>query len=206
MQLDVSFAKPLGPYKNVCNMIPKEYCHVEMSFHTSADTFKRQLHQEIEHAYSPARLELLKKRIRNIKGKIIVCFYINWGGTVSCRYLSEIITEPYFRPPEDPVYDVIPLKIDLEESKKIISYHLKNIGKPYDYMRAILSLAPITLRTSEVPDQFYCAQLVLYTLKEIGIEIDGDINHQTPLTVYKFLESIKDRQMDTNGGTESDSK
>ena len=177
-----------------------------MSFHTSADSFKMQLHQEIEHAYSPARLELLKKRLRNIKGKIIVCFYINWGGTVSCRYLSEIITEPYFRPPEDPVYDVIPLKIDLEESNKIISYHLKNIGKPYDYVRAILSLAPITLRTPEVPDHFYCAQLVLYTLKEIGIEMDSDINHQTPLTVHTFLQSIKDRHMDTNGGTESDSK
>ena len=73
-------------------------------------------------------------------------------------------------------------------------------------MRAILSLAPITLRTSEVPDQFYCAQLVLYTLKEIGIEMDSDINHQTPLTVHTFLQSIKDRHMDTNGGTESDSK
>tara|TARA_B100000925_G_C21992034_1_gene467294 strand:- start:1115 stop:1735 length:621 start_codon:yes stop_codon:yes gene_type:complete len=206
MQLDISFAKPIGPYKNLCNMIPKEYCHVEMSFHTAADTFKKQLHTAIEHSHSPARLELLKKRLRNIKGKIIVCFYINWGETVSCRYLSEIITEPYFRPPEEPVYDVIPLKIDVEESEKIINFNLKNIGKPYDYMRAILSLAPITLRTSDLPDKFYCAQLVLYTLKEIGIEIDGDINHQTPLSVYKFLESIKDRHMDTNGGTESDSK
>ena len=206
MQLDISFAKPVGPYRNLCNMIPKEYCHVEMSFHTSADTFKRQIHAQIDKSYSPATLESLKKRLRNIKGKIIVCFYVNWGETVSCRYLSEIITEPYFRPPEEPVYSVIPLKINVEESEKIINFNLQNIGKPYDYMRAILSLAPITLRTLKLPDKFYCAQLVLYTLKEIGIEMDEDINHQTPFSVYKFLEGIKDRHFDTNGGIESDSK
>lgn len=207
MQLDVSFAKPLGPYLNLWNMIPKQYCHVEMSFHTAADTFKRQLHSQIEHAYSPADLEILKKRIRNITGKIIVCFYINWGGTVSCRYLSEIITEPYFRPPEPPVYDTVALKMSIEDSNKIINYHLRNVGKPYDYVRAVLSLAPITLRTpSETPDSFYCAQLVLYTLKEMGIEMDGDINHQTPLTVYKFLKSIKDRHYTSNGAGESTSE
>jgi len=207
MQLDVSFAKPLGPYLNLCNMIPKRYCHVEMSFHTAADTFKRQIHRELEDAYSPADLEKLKKRIRNVTGKIIVCFYVNWGGTVSCRYLSEIITEPYFRPPEAPVYDTIPLKITLEESKTLISYHLRNVGKPYDYARAVLSLAPVTLRTPVgIPDKFYCAQLVLYTLKEIGIKMEEDMNHQTPLSVYTFLQSIKDRHYSTNGGSDTNSE
>lgn len=200
MQLDISFAKPLGPYYNLLNHIPPQYCHVEMSFHTSADTFKKQLHDEIQYAYAPAELEKLKSRIINYRGKIIVCFHINWGEQVSCRYLSDIITEPYFRPPEAPVYDNISLNLSIEQNQKIISFHLRQLGKPYDYLRAILSIAPLTLRTLDtIPNRFFCSQLVLYTLREIGIHIDGDINHQTPLAVYKFLESIKDEFNSKNG-------
>ena len=48
MQVDVSFAHPVGPYSNPINHLIPTYCHVELSFHTTAATFKQQLVQLIE--------------------------------------------------------------------------------------------------------------------------------------------------------------
>lgn len=189
MQLDVSFANPVGPYKNPMNYIPRKYCHVELSFHTTATTFRRQLTQYIEGSYSPADVQALMNRIRRYNGKLIVCFYINWGETVSCRYLSELIDDPYLQPPSRPVYDTIPIKISIEQSDKLVMFYLRNMGKPYDYFRAVLTLCPITLR-SRNPNRFYCSQLVLYSLKEIGIEFECDIDHVSPLDVYKLLKNM----------------
>ena len=207
MQLDVSFANPVGPYKNPMNYIPRTYCHVELSFHTTATTFRRQLTQYIEGSYSPADVQVLMNRIRRYNGKLIVCFYINWGETVSCRYLSELVDDPYLRPPEKPIYDTIPVKISIEQSDSLVKFYLRNLGKPYDYFRAVLSLCPVTLRSSN-PNRFYCAQLVLHSLKEVGIEFDCDIDHVSPLDVYKLLKNMpinKELSDDKDGPERTDS-
>jgi len=189
MQLDVSFANPVGPYKNLLNYIPHTYCHVELSFHTTATTFRRQLTQYLEGSHSPGDVQVLLNRIRKYHGKLIVCFFINWGETVSCRYLSELVTDPYLRPPEPPTYDTVPIKISMEQSDSLIMFYLRNLGKAYDYCRAILSLCPVTLRYPN-PSRFYCAQLVLYSLRAAGIEFDCDIDHVSPLDVYKLLKNM----------------
>jgi len=189
MQLDVSFANPVGPYKNPLNYIPRTYCHVELSFHTTATTFRRQLTQYIEGSHSPGDVQVLMNRIRRYNGKLIVCFYINWGETVSCRYLSELVTDPYLRPPEKPIYDNIPIKISMEQSDSLVKFYIRNLGKGYDYCRAMLSLCPITLRSRD-PNRFYCAQLVLYSLRAAGVDFDCDMDHVSPLDVYKLLKNM----------------
>lgn len=197
MQLDIAFAKPVGPYRNPINYIPNTYCHVELSFHTTAETFRRQLTQYMQGSYDPAKVQKLLNRIRKIKGTIIVCFYINWGETVSCRYLSEIIDDPYLRPPESPVYDTLKVMMDLEQSDKIVRFYLKQLGKRYDYSRAILSLFPFTFRYND-PDKFFCSQLVLHSLKEIGIQYEGNPNHVLPIDVYRFLQNMPINKEDSN--------
>lgn len=205
MQLDIAFAKPIGPYRNPINFIPHTYCHVEVSFHTTAANFRRQLTQYMEGSYEPAKIQKLLNRIRKIKGPIIVCFYINWGETVSCRYLSEIIDDPYLRPPEAPVYDTLKVTMNLEQSDQLVKFYLRNLGKRYDYSRAILSLFPFTLRNHN-PDKFFCSQLVLASLKEIGIEYKGNPNHVLPIDVYRFLKKlpINKEDKDTNGSERPD--
>jgi hypothetical protein len=205
MQLDIAFAKPIGPYRNPINYIPPTYCHVELSFHTTAETFRRQLTQYMEGSYNPANVQKLLNRIRKVKGTIIVCFYINWGETVSCRYLSEIIDDPYLRPPEEPVYDTLKVMMGLEQSDKIVRFYLKHLGKRYDYSRAILSMFPFTFRSHD-PDKFFCSQLVLHSLKEIGIHYEGNPNHVLPIDVYRFLKNlpINKEDSDTNGPKRTD--
>jgi len=205
MQLDIAFAKPIGPYRNPINFIPSTYCHVEVSFHTTAANFRRQLTQYMEGSYEPAKVQKLLNRIRKIKGPIIVCFYINWGETVSCRYLSEIIDDPYLRPPEAPVYDTLKVTMNLEQSDQLVKFYLRNIGKKYDYCRAVLSLFPFTLRSHD-PNKFFCSQLVLASLKEIGIEYKGNSNHVLPIDVYRFLKNlpINKEDKDTNGSERPD--
>ncbi len=197
MQLDVSFAKPIGPYKNPLNYIPRTYCHVELSFHTTATTFRKQLTQYIEGSHSPADVQVLMNRISRFNGKLIVCFFINWGETVSCRYLSELVEDPYLRPPEKPIFDTIPVKISMEQSDDLVKFYLRNLGKPYDYFRAILSLCPVALR-SPSPNKFYCAQLVLHSLKNAGVDFECDIDHVSPLDVYKLLKNLPINKEDSD--------
>ncbi len=190
MQVDLSFAKPIGPYSNPINWIPPTYCHVEVSYHTSAAQFRKYLEEAKEIAHAPAELEKLQKRIKNFAGKLIVCFFINWGETVSVRYLSELIDTPYLRPPGPPVYDVVPISMELEQVEKMTMFYLKHVGKKYDYTRAILSLFPFTLRETTL-DRFYCAQLVMHSLKAAGMEFDVNMDHVSPLCVYNLLNKIK---------------
>ena len=203
MQLDVSFAKPVGPYNSPLNYIPRTYCHVELSFHTTATTFRRQLTQYIEGSNSPGDVQVLLNRIRRYHGKLIVCFYINWGETVSCRYLSELVTDPYLRPPEKPVYDSIPVKVSIKQSDELTKFYIQNLGKAYDYFRACLSMCPVALRSAN-PNRFYCSQLVLHSLKSTGIEFDCNIDHVSPLDVYKLLKNmpINREECDNKDGPE----
>ena len=143
-----------------------------------------------------ANCDLLKfpkyiwKRIKNFAGKLIVCFFINWGDTVSVRYLSELIDNAYLRPPRPPVYDVVPISMELDQVQKMTMFYLKHVGKSYDYTRAILSLFPFTLRETTL-DRFYCAQLVMHSLKAAGMEFDVNMDHVSPLCVHTLLKNIK---------------
>jgi len=201
MLLDVAFALPIGPYRNPINFIPDTYCHVELSVHTTADAFRKQLVNHLEDTYSRTDIEALIDRLKKVSGKIIVCFHIHWGDKVACRYLSELIEEPFLRPPEAPVYDVVTLETTLEQQDALIDFYLIHLGKPYDYVRAVLSLFPITLRSPD-PSRFYCAQLVLHSLKAMGMEFpETNIDHVSPLDVYRLLENkgINKENEDTNG-------
>jgi hypothetical protein len=100
-----------------------------------------------------------------------------------------LVTDPYLRPPEKPIYDNIPIKISMEQSDSLVKFYLRNLGKGYDYFRAMLSLCPITLRSSN-PYRFYCAQLVVYSLKAAGVDFDCDMDHVSPLDVYKLLKNM----------------
>lgn len=209
MQIDISFAKPIGPYDNLLNRIPCKYCHVELSFHTTAELFRQMLVSTIDQSYDPQMIQELINRLRHQKGKIIVCFFINWGEKLSCRYLSDMIDDPYFRPPEQPVYDTLSIECDLDKINKITSFYLLQLGKPYDYMRAVLTLAPVTLRsTPDKPDKYFCSQVVMYSLREIGIECEDDINHMKPLDVYRFVKKhcINTDELHTNGSSKSSSE
>ena len=205
MQLDVAFAKPIGPYNNPINHIVRPYCHVEVSFHTTAETFRKQLAEVEADSTRSQSLELATKRISKIKGKIAVCFFINWGGVVSLRYLSDMIDDPYLRPPEAPVYDVVPIEMTLDQSEKLVKFYLNSLGKEYDYARAILSLCPITLRTVN-ENKFYCAQLVLRSLESMGMKFECDVNHVTPQDVHKLLTINTGEIVDTDGSSKSSSE
>ena len=187
MQIDVAFANPIGPYNNIFNRIIPKYCHCELSFHTTTSHLKRMVVQHME--TNKDELIKLKKRLDKINGKIIVCFFITWGSTVSCRFLTELIDDPYHRPPEQPVYDVKSLKVTMEQMDNLIYFYLKNLGKRYDYVRALLCLLPYTLRECDY-NSFFCSQLVLKSLIDAKIfKKEGDINenHITPSELYKLL-------------------
>ena len=94
------------------------------------------------------------------------------------------------RPPGPPVYDVVPISMELEQVEKMTMFYLKHVGKKYDYTRAILSLFPFTLRETTL-DRFYCAQLVMHSLKAAGMEFDVNMDHVSPLCVYNLLNKIK---------------
>jgi len=186
MQIDVSFAHPIGPYSNPINRLIPNYCHVELSFHTTAASFKQQLVQHMESPNKKILLEL-KKRLDKINGKLIVCYYINWGESVSCRFLSPLIDNPYHRPPEKPVYDVVPLECSVDQMNNLTEFYLKNLGKPYDYFRAILCLFPYTLRDCNY-DKYFCSQLVIKSLVKVGLcEEPNNPNHMTPNQVYNHI-------------------
>ena len=181
-----------------------------MSFHTTAEIFRGLLVSSIESSYDPQMVQELINRIRHQKGKIIVCFYINWGEKLSCRYLSNVIDDPYYRPPEPPVYDTLSIECDLDKLNRIASFYLLQLGKPYDYFRAVLTLAPITLRSNfeTLPDKYFCSQVVMYSLREIGFECDEDMNHMKPLDVYRFVKkhSINTNDDNINGSSKSSSE
>ena len=189
MQVDVAFAHPVGPYNNPINHLIPTYCHVELSFHTTAVSFKQQLVQNMESPSKKYLLEL-KRRLDKINGKIIVCFYINFGEVVSCRFLSSLINNAWHRPPEKPVYDVVPLTCTVDQMNKLSEFYLRNLGKPYDYVRAMLCLFPYTLRDCNY-EKYFCSQLVVKSLVEAGLcEEHPNPNHITPLEVYHYLKKI----------------
>ena len=189
MQIDVSFAHPVGPYSNPINHLIPTYCHVEISYHTTAMSFKQQLVQHMEGSNKKLLIDL-KKRLDKINGKIIVCFYINFGEVVSCRFLSPLIENAYYRPPQKPVYDVLSLKCTVDQMNKLTEFYLKNLGKPYDYVRAMLCLFPYTLRNCTY-EKYFCSQLVMRSLVEAGLcEEPPNINHITPIEVYNYLKKI----------------
>lgn len=193
MDLKVSFARPVGPYDMLWNKCTGRFCHVELSIELDRDLFRVMVDTNISTAYNPSTLEGIMKRtkVSDLK-KLNVCFYVMWGEVVSLRYLSELSEDPFLSPPTQPVYETITIPMELEEMQSIIGYSLRQLGKPYDIPRAILLFSHVTLRIEGEPEQFFCSQLIMHTLKEAGIyknEIEAlkDINHMSPVAVYEWL-------------------
>tara|TARA_A100001015_G_scaffold303486_1_gene393216 strand:+ start:462 stop:1094 length:633 start_codon:yes stop_codon:yes gene_type:complete len=201
MDLNISFAKPVGPYDLLWNKCVGQYCHVEISIEMEKDLFGVIIDSNVESSHNPKLLEALLTRVRKSSlKKLTVCFYVMWGDVVSVRFLNELTDDPLMRPPEEPVYETITINLEVEELQKVVGYNLRQLGKTYDIPRALLLFSHFTLRTNpnEVPSQFFCSQLVMHTLKHAGIyeaEMDKlkDINHMTPLMVYEWLKEQKPR-------------
>ncbi len=199
MDLKVSFARPLGPYDMLWNRCTGKFCHVELSIELNKDLFRVIVDSNVSEAYNPSILEGILKRTENCELKRLnVCFYVMWGDTVSIRYLNELSDDPLMSPPSGPVYETISLPLEMEEIQKIVGYNLRQLGKPYDIPRALLLFSSVTLRLSGEPDQFFCSQLVMHTLKHGGLYVDEinllkDINHMTPVNVYDWLTNQKPR-------------
>ena len=193
MDLLVNFAKPLGPYDMTWNKCVSTYCHVEISIAIEKDIFLVLIDSNISSAHNPTLLENLLSRVKSSSvKKIHVCFYIMWGDVVSVRFLDTMNEDVLMRPPETPVYDSIKIPLEMESLQKVIGYNLRQLGKPYDIPRALMLLTSFTLRTDPnvCPSNFFCSQLVMYTLKHANLfdmsEVE-DINHMTPLMVYQWL-------------------
>ena len=199
MIVNVSFANPLGPYDMLWNKCVGRHCHVEMSMKIKTDLFRVTVNNSIDQAYDPSVLEGIMKRTKDTELRTLnVCFYIMWGSVVSLRFLSEMTDDALMGLPSEPVYDTIPIDIDEEEAMTLVSFNLRQLGKPYDTVMALLLFSPITLRSSDNPDKFFCSQLVMRSLKEAGIYEDqmqalSNIDHMKPTDVYDWLRSQKRR-------------
>ena len=211
MDLHINFAKPVGPYEMTWNKCVPTYCHVEMSIEIEKDLFSVIVDSNISSSHNPFLLETLLKRLKasSLK-KIHVCFYIMWGDVVSIRFLDELNDDALMRPPEEPIYDIINIPLEVDTLQKILGYNLRQLGKHYDIPRALLLLTSFNLRTdtNEVPSQFFCSQLIMHTLKHselFDMTKIGDINHMTPLMVYDWLKlenkPIKDSDGENKDGS-----
>lgn len=210
MDLHINFAKPVGPYDMTWNKCVPTYCHVEMSIEIEKDLFSVIVDSNVSSAHNPVILENLLKRLKasSVK-KLNVCFYIMWGDVVSVRFLDELNDDPLMRPPEEPIYDIITIPLEVEQLQKVIGYNLRQLGKHYDIPRALLLLTSFTLRTDpdEVPSQFFCSQLIMHTFKHselYDISKLKDINHMTPLNVYEWLKEQVENTINESDGDNKD--
>ena len=188
MNLNVHFAKPVKVYDSMFNKCVGRYCHTEISLELDAGLLAVIIDSCIEDAYAPTELESLLKRVRTKKGMLHLCFYILWNDKVSVRFYNDMAGDEFNNPTPE-VYDTITLELgDIETLKNFVSYNLRQLNKPYDIVRAIALFLPITLRLEEEPSRFFCSQLVMHSLKQIGITSNTNINHMKPDDVYDWLE------------------
>ena len=165
----------------------------------NSDLFRVIVNNSIDKAYDPKVLEGVMKRTKDTELRTLnVCFYIMWGSVVSLRFLSKMTDDVIMGLPSEPVYDTIPVDVDEEEAMALISFHLRQLGKPYDTMMALLLFSPVTLRSTDNPEKFFCSQLVMRALKEAGIYEDQiqalyNIDHMKPSDVYDWLRTQKQR-------------
>lgn len=188
MNLNVHFAKPVSVYDNFINRCVGTYCHCEVSIKIDADLFCVMIDSAISQAYAPAYLEKILKKMKTVKGKVHFCFYVLLNDYVDIRFFNELGDDFYNPVPE--VYDTIVIQLEsMEVLKEYVEWNLCQLGRSYDLLRATCLFLPFTLRTN-IPTKFFCSQLVMHSLREIGWTTDQDINHMKPDDVYNWL-SIK---------------
>lgn len=195
MNLNVHFAKPVSIYDNYINKCTGKYCHCEVSIELDAQLFSVMIDSAVQNAYDPEYLQKLLKKVQTSTGKIHFCFYVLLNDVVSIRFFNDLGDE-FHSPPTKEVYDTIILETKgIEELKTYITWNLCQLNKPYDLLRACLLFIPVTLRTEENPDKFFCSQLVMHSLK-YKYKYDRDINHMKPDDVYEWLSTIKEENKD----------
>lgn len=188
MNLLIHFAKPVSIYDNYINRCTGRYCHCEVSIEMDAELLCVMIDSAISKAFAPAYLEKLLKKIKGVKGKVHFCFYILLNDYVDIRFFNDLGDDFYNPNPE--VYDTIEIYVEsMELVKDYVEWNLCQLGRSYDLLRAMCLFLPFTLRT-EIPTKFFCSQLVMHSLKEIGWTTKQDINHMKPDDVYDWL-SIK---------------
>lgn len=188
MNVNVHFAKPVEIYDNFLNKCAGRYCHTEVSVQLDSGLLAVIIDSCIEEAYDPKELESLLKRVKNKKGVLQFCFYILWNDKVSVRFYNDMADDNFNNYPTEDVYDTVTLEIEgIETLKNFISFYLKQINKPYDIVRALLLFSPVTMRLNQEPSRWFCSQLVMHSLKHLGMECNNDINHMKPDDVYDWL-------------------
>lgn len=188
MDVQLLFAKPVGVYDNCINRYVGKYCHCEVAVEMDAEMFCVIVDSTISQAYAPSYLEKILKRIRSIKGNIRFCFYILLNDYVDIRFFNDL-GDAFHNPTKD-VYDTINIRVDnMDLFENFIAWNLCQVGKPYDLLRACCLFLPYTIPVN-VPDSFFCSQLVMHGLRELEIHVNQNINHMTPSDVYNCL-SIK---------------
>ena len=148
----------------------------------------------IQDAHDPLYLTKLLLKVKKIKKKIHFCFYVLLNEVVSIRFFNDLGDE-FNAPPNDEIYETIKIDVGtIEKLKEYITWNLCQINKSYDLIRAALLFFPVTLRTLDQPDKFFCSQLVMHSLKNLEMPMpDKDINHMKPDDVYDWLcEVIKE--------------
>ena len=185
MELQIHFAKPVSIYNNFLNKCAGKYCHCEVSVELTTNLLRAMIETAISNAYSPSYLEKVLKKLTTVEGKVKICFYILWNDVVSIRFFNNLGND-FYNPTEE-VYDTVSLQIPtVEKLKDFIVWNLCQVGKPYDLARALCLFLPLTIRT-ENPQKFFCSQLVMHGLENIGYKVDQDINHMKPDDVYNWL-------------------
>lgn len=194
MNINVNFAQPLGIYNNFINKCAGKFCHVEISLDIDAGQLSVLIDNALNESYSPSLCQTVLNNTKGMKGKLTVAFYILFGGVVSLRFLDESNEDPFYKPIQDEIYDVITLKVDEEKFYNIVTWHVKHLGRSYDIPKALFSVTPFFPWSTNVPEKFFCSQMIMYMIRENEImEVDRSFNidHMTPDAVYEFLLSTE---------------
>lgn len=202
MDLIVSFANPIGPFDLFWNKCAGKYCHVEISVDIPRELLVSLLESVQDDCFDPERIARLLKRVIEAKDveTLNICFFVLWGEAVDSRFLSKLAENAISRPPEEPTYENIVVPLELEELKNVVQYSLRQVGKSYDIPRALLLFSPLTLRTDDSPEKFFCSQLVMHTFKQLDSYAEDmksleDINHMKPDDVYNWLSEVMDKRI-----------
>jgi len=196
MNINVHFAKPVSIYDNYVNKCTGKYCHCEVSMELDSQLFSVIIDSAVQNAYDPEYLQKLLKKVQLSKGSVHFCFYVLLNEVVSIRFFNDL-GDTFNSPPTEEIYDTITIEMSgIEELKSYITWNLCQLNKPYDILRACLLFLPVTLRTDNNPDKFFCSQLVMHSLKDI-YPCDKDINHMKPDDVYEWMSSIKENNNST---------
>ena len=139
------------------------------------------------------------------KGDLHVCFYILFGDVVNVRFLTELSDDSFFKPPSQPVYDTVEVKLnDLEALQQLVTWSVCQLGKSYDIPRAVLLMTPFTLRLEEEnPEKYFCSQMIMYLFRSQNLfdTTNININHMKPDDVWTWLNTqIKGTEEENENG------